>query len=636
MENSPMDANLDTAAHAATTLATNAETNADSAPAAMSVAIEGGICPDIAQIPLDQLQPWDNNPRQTMTSEGIARLKASLRASGMLQNCVAVPRPEGGYWVIAGERRWVGLTEMAEAGEIPADTPINCAIRQIDPSDPEALMAALAENDVREQMDPIDVCITVAQLAGKRTVGEIATAFGLATKTVKQHIRLGRLVAEAQELIRGKERDIEWGKALAAADQPTQTKICADIAMNANAWADAQSIRRFLMQDTIPAKHALFDLTRYQGRIVHDMFDGDFLADRDEFWQLQDEAIDIEKAKLESEGYAEVRIQNEPFDPWRYRSSDIPAESIAIVEKLPNGKVNVHRGLVDEQAHDPDLDDTEEAEAGDPSEPETQETLPGHAVRATPAILDYMAAHRSAMVQAKVASTFRTSLEVMTAALIGHSDIAMRAQDYAHPGGPDIRSGAHFEAMAGVREAVNAEIKDLGAGAERDRAILALVQSLDDNALPTLFTQLTALKLGQHKARRIDDNPDGLMALLGQDIDIRANWTPDESFFELMQPADLRRLATNLLPLSHQRGVTSAKKPHLVRLLADTFAAAADNDGSLDAASARRLNAWIPGAMQFPAFDDALVETAADDTPDASDAGDDAFDAIFTGTQDAA
>ncbi|MBK1666432.1 hypothetical protein CKO28_00060 [Rhodovibrio sodomensis] len=577
----------------------------------------------IHQMPLSALKAWDANPRMNMDGDETQQMKASLLASGLLQNFIAAPCPSGeGHVVIAGARRLAAAQALIADGAVSADSLVNVAVRDIDLNDPEALKIALTENTVRSQMDAIDECIAMAELAQRgENIESIAAAFGLGTQTVKQRLALGRLVPEAQEMVRNKTRDLDWAKGMSMADQATQTRIVTDIAGNPNAWKDGNTIRRFLTQDTIPATNALFEMSAYQGRVIYDMFGSDQLADRDEFWALQNEQIDILKADLEAQGYQEVSISHQPVDTWRFQRTDKPEDSIAIIEVMPNGRVTQHTGLVKTD----DLPTVENApEVSD--EIETVE-IASDGVRVTPAIAEYAAAHRTAMVQNAMAGSFRTALEVMTAGLIGHSEIAVRAHDYRYPGSPEVRTAKVFDEVTQLRDDVNEELLSggaVGAGAGRDPQIMALVKSLPDTDLQSLFTRLTALKIGQAQPKTLDGNPDSLMNDLGTAlaVEVRAHWTPDETFFALMQPADMRRLIAALLPLDRQAGVASAKKKALARMLTDAFADAAENDGSMAAADAQRLNTWVPGVMRFPAVDETVEgEQVEADTS--------AFDALF-------
>ena len=594
-------------------------------------------------LPLNLIDAWDDNPRLSPDESHIREIRASAMAarspecpSGILQNLLVAPNPAvaGRFLAIAGRSRLTALQQDAAEGVIAADTEVPVQLRNVDVNDAEALMLALAENVVRRNMDAIDECVAMAELARRgKTVETIAVAFGYKKRTVKERLALGRLVPEAQQLLRGQSRDLDWARALTLADASTQVKICGDVSANPAAWKDAGEIRRFLTSDTVPAEHALFDVKAYTGRIIHDMFDGDRLADRAEFWDLQNKAIDALAAEIGAEGFGAVEISHNPVDLWRYRRSDDVAQSKAIIEVSPNGKVTVHRGLVDPEAPTEVEIDVAGGLDGDAAMIEhghAAADLHGDAVRLTPAVAEYAAAHRSVMVQASLAGDFRKSLEIAVAGLIGHGEIAIRAQDYRFPGLVDIRTGRAFEAMDAVRADVGGTLDRAGVGGAKrdDAAVLAMLASMGDADLQRLFSQLVAIKVGQTQTRRLDSGEGALLNVLGRSfgIDVRSWWTPDDKFFGLMSSEDLRRLAHELLPRDRQTGILSGKKTQLVRMLSDAFADAEAGDGTVDAESARRLNAWVPGMMTFPATDDA--ERAA---VTVEETGEDAFAALFGG-----
>jgi len=584
--------------------------------------------------PLDKLRAWQNNPRIRMDRAHIDELKASIRSCGLLQNPIATPDPEDpeGAVVIAGLSRLTALQELAEAGEIDRKMEVAVEFRDIDPSDPAALELALSENMVRRQMDAIDECIAMAELfKNGRTAEAIAATFGYKVRTVKERLALGRLIPEAQDIIRDGARDLDWARAMTLADVATQQKICNDIGLNPSAWRDGSEIRRFLTAETIPAEHALFDMSAYTGRIIHDMFDGDKLADRAEFWELQNAAIDELKTKLEGDGWAGVHVTHNPVDLWRYQKTEDKSTGHVLIEVSPNGKVTVHEGLIDTSVdHDfADLDGGGLDE--DITVEEDSSALTGDTVRLTPAVAEYVAAHRSAMVQAALARNYRASLEVVVAGLIGHGEIAIRAQDYRFSGSPEARNSVAFEEVARIREDVSDALLAAGIPAtnRNDAEVLAMVRSMSDEALQELFAKLVAAKVGQHSVRTLDADEGSVLNSLGRalGIDVRACWTPDEAFFDLMQTPDLRRLALALLPGDRQQGILSAKKSHLVKMLGDAFADAEANDGSMDPETVRRLNAWVPGAMRFPAEDDAARVSVESD----EEIHEDAFTALFGG-----
>src|SRR5208283_3826978 len=57
-------------------------------------------------IPLDQIQPGEEQPRDVFDSDKIGELSQSIRIHGVLQPIVVYRDRENRYRIIAGERRW--------------------------------------------------------------------------------------------------------------------------------------------------------------------------------------------------------------------------------------------------------------------------------------------------------------------------------------------------------------------------------------------------------------------------------------------------------------------------------------------------------------------------------------------------
>lgn len=581
-------------------------------------------------IPLSKLRPWEGNPRPVLEDEHLEGMCSSLKHKGQLQTLLAVPSKteEDALIVIGGNRRLRSFAILAEKGEIDADHGIEVNFRDIDIDDPEALMLALAENVVREQMDPIDEYAAMAKLVQKK-VGEasIAAAFGYNIKTVRQRLALGRLPNEAHTILREKLRDLDWGRALTMADKATQKKICEDVRSNPAAWRDGNEIRRFLTSEAIPQDHAIFDVAAYKGRIIFDMFGTNSLSDRAEFWELQNAAIEAKREELEAQGWARVEIQHKPVDTWLYTKTDVKAEAKAIIEVLPNGKVTVHEGLrLDSFADNVQT----ENEVKDPIEDDT-EIAGMDGVPSSAPVLGYAAALRSALIQQRLASSPRKSMEVVVAGLIGHAEVGIRGQDYRPNLPKNIASAEVFTKVQEIHREIRETIEDTGMN--QNGTMLSVLARLTDDELETLFCQLVATKIGQPSAANVDGNEGSLLNTLGQafEIDVRDDWSPNAGFFETMRNNDLRRLATGLLPADYQRGIASAKRPRLISLLEDAFNDARNNKSTMDAVDRQRLNEWTPGPFQFPAFHD------ADRKRDTDEAGMDALEALFdTETAEAA
>ena len=158
----------------------------------------------LATVPLNLLRMDNDNVRgrtdDPASRQADAELAASIRAQGLLENLVVVPRGKTQYGVVAGGRRYRALKALVEIGAIPKDHPVPCLV--VDRS--RAAESSLAENVVRVAMHPVDQVVAFTRLADVgATTEQIADRFGLAERTVRKRLRLGRLPREILDAYRG-------------------------------------------------------------------------------------------------------------------------------------------------------------------------------------------------------------------------------------------------------------------------------------------------------------------------------------------------------------------------------------------------------------------------------------------------
>ena len=146
------------------------------------------------EVPVGEILPGAMQPRNGMDDDTLNELAESIRENGIMQPLVVRPR-EGGYELIAGERRW-RAAQMAGLATVPI------VIRDVD--DRTALELALVENLQRENLDPIEEAKGYAQLMDQfdLTQEEIATKVGKNRATVANTLRLIKLPAEVQAYVR--------------------------------------------------------------------------------------------------------------------------------------------------------------------------------------------------------------------------------------------------------------------------------------------------------------------------------------------------------------------------------------------------------------------------------------------------
>jgi len=143
----------------------------------------GGSEPELGHIAVDQIHPNAKQPRKRFEGEAVTGLAESIKAQGLLQPVVVRPRLEGGYELIAGERRWRAAREAGLA-TVPA------LVREAD--DRDSLLLALVENVAREDLSPVEEARGYAVLIDEfgLTLGEVAERVGKSKPTVSNRIRL--------------------------------------------------------------------------------------------------------------------------------------------------------------------------------------------------------------------------------------------------------------------------------------------------------------------------------------------------------------------------------------------------------------------------------------------------------------
>lgn len=99
------------------------------------------------KLKITEIEPNREQPRKSFDDEALRELADSISVHGVLQPLLVRPLPDGGYRLVAGERRW-RASRMAGLTEVPV------VIREM--SDSEEMELALVENLQREDLNPIE------------------------------------------------------------------------------------------------------------------------------------------------------------------------------------------------------------------------------------------------------------------------------------------------------------------------------------------------------------------------------------------------------------------------------------------------------------------------------------------------
>lgn len=157
------------------------------------------------------------NPRSAFDERELAELEASIRQSGLVTALTVRPKGEDGYVLVAGERR---LRAAKRAGLKNVPVIVTAA--------KGALAAAVAENLIRADLDPIEEANALSRLAEAEGLGthkKLAARVGKSSAYVSERLRLLALPESVQ-------LQIAAGKVPAAAERELRkvAKVCPAVA----------------------------------------------------------------------------------------------------------------------------------------------------------------------------------------------------------------------------------------------------------------------------------------------------------------------------------------------------------------------------------------------------------------------
>ena len=96
---------------------------------------------------INDIEPNREQPRKFFDEEALKELADSIAMHGVIQPLLLRPLSDGGYQLIAGERRW-RASRMAGLSQVPV------VVKEM--TDEEAMELALIENLQREDLNPIE------------------------------------------------------------------------------------------------------------------------------------------------------------------------------------------------------------------------------------------------------------------------------------------------------------------------------------------------------------------------------------------------------------------------------------------------------------------------------------------------
>lgn len=158
----------------------------------------------VAMIALTEIEVNPYQPRNEFDEVALQELSESIQVHGLIQPITVRRLNANEYQLISGERR-LRASKMAGLEEVPA------YIRLA--NDQEMLEMALVENIQRENLNAIEVALTLSRLKEECTLTDeqLSERVGKKRSTITNHLRLLKLPADIQKAI--KDRSISMGHA---------------------------------------------------------------------------------------------------------------------------------------------------------------------------------------------------------------------------------------------------------------------------------------------------------------------------------------------------------------------------------------------------------------------------------------
>jgi ParB family chromosome partitioning protein len=164
----------------------------------------------LAEIPLDLVRPNPAQPRSRFDQGSLEELARSVAEHGVLQPLLVTEDGQGGYVLVAGERR-LRAARLAGLAAVPA------VIRERISEDGH-LELALVENLQRRDLTPLEEARAFESLRTRFGLSQeqIAARVGVDRSTVANALRLLKLAPELQEMVEAGELTAGHARALLA------------------------------------------------------------------------------------------------------------------------------------------------------------------------------------------------------------------------------------------------------------------------------------------------------------------------------------------------------------------------------------------------------------------------------------
>lgn len=167
----------------------------------------------VTEVSISLVKPNPHQPRKEFNEESITELSQSIKSCGLIQPILVEESFDGGYVIIAGERRY-RASKLANLSKIPV------LIKNF--SEEDKIEIALVENIQREDLTPIEEAKAYKNLMDSLKINqeEVAKKVGKKRSTISNAIRLLNLPEDLQHSVNKGDLSAGHARALLSIEQP--------------------------------------------------------------------------------------------------------------------------------------------------------------------------------------------------------------------------------------------------------------------------------------------------------------------------------------------------------------------------------------------------------------------------------
>lgn len=164
-----------------------------------------------SEVELKRIEANPSQPRTSFDAQALDELAASIGRLGVIQPITLREVASSKYQIISGERRF-------RAAKIAGLTSIPAYVRTV--GDEQVLEMALVENIQREELDAIEIALSLNRLTSELglTQEALSQSVGKRRSTVANYLRLLTLAEEVQAAVKGGQITMGHARALASSD----------------------------------------------------------------------------------------------------------------------------------------------------------------------------------------------------------------------------------------------------------------------------------------------------------------------------------------------------------------------------------------------------------------------------------